>query len=176
MSDQDFIDDTLKPKRSTFLTILCILTFVGSGYGILSGLASYVMFQNGTMQKIQQNQVKTVEKIKEDKSQKNQFAEKVMENSMSMLDPEKMKLSTIFQLIASVLTLTGGLLMFKQKIAGYGIYIAGCLLAIGGIVYIYGTSNFIVAITGAVSGLFSLVFIILYGMCVKEMLPNKSIA
>ncbi|MDA8886218.1 hypothetical protein N9I68_01420 [Bacteroidia bacterium] len=29
------------PQRPTFLTVLCILTFIGSGYGIFQGITSY---------------------------------------------------------------------------------------------------------------------------------------
>jgi hypothetical protein len=173
MSDQDFIDETSKSKRSTFLTILCILSFVGSGYVILSSATSFAMFHNGTMQKMQENQAKSLERMKESKT-KNSFAIKMMESSSSMMDPEKMKLSMIFKIIAAVLTFTGAFLMFKQKVFGYGIYIIGCILGVSEVLYIYGTNNFITTITASVTGFFSVVFIILYGMCVKEMLPQKN--
>jgi hypothetical protein len=42
----DVLDETaVEAKRPTFLTVLCILTFIGSGWGILSSLA----FQDETI-------------------------------------------------------------------------------------------------------------------------------
>ena len=33
-----------RPVRPTFLTVLCILTFIGSGWGLLNNLFQLVMF------------------------------------------------------------------------------------------------------------------------------------
>lgn len=33
-----------KPVRPTFLTVLCILTFIGSGWGLINNLFQLVMF------------------------------------------------------------------------------------------------------------------------------------
>lgn len=174
MSDQDFFEAGVKPKRSTLLTVLCILTFIGSGWGVLSSAASFFT-KPAAMQKIQENQAKALEQIKENKTEKNAFALKIVESSAAMLDPEKVKLSNIFQLVASILSLTGALFMFKQNIGGYPVYIAGCILSIAGVIYIFGAHNFTASISVSVSGFFSVVFIVLYTMCLKEMRPQKNI-
>ena len=36
-----------KPKRPTFITVLCILTFIGSGWGTISNLISIFTYNIG---------------------------------------------------------------------------------------------------------------------------------
>ena len=145
------------PKRPQFITVLCILTFIGSGlaffaaiWGFVSIKASAALLENmgnaegdtfGMMSGVQETMIKAVE------------------NAVPNL---------IIGIICSFLCLYGALQMWKLKKMGFFIYsigeispaIAGFLLGAGGLI----------GSVGAIGGLLvAVVWIVLYAVNLKHM-------
>lgn len=149
-------------KRPPFLTVLCILTFIGSGFAILGGLFN-MMFSKFTEKTLKMSSA-------------------IMENSPSNdllgFDMEQMiiwqKYINISSLFGGVLCLIGALLMWNRKKIGYFLYIPGAIIP--AIITLLGTQHMF---TGKLSGisafggyftiLFSVIFIVLYGINYKSL-------
>ncbi|MFK7783657.1 MAG: hypothetical protein AB8B56_01005 [Crocinitomicaceae bacterium] len=114
--DDDFTlsEDTsvVEKKRPGFLTVLCILTFVGSGFGIISGLIGFTGYNS-------------VESQLNNASIGNPLAQEMFNN----LDVARIQAlqdwANILGLIASILCLAGALIMFNMKKIGFFSYVLG---------------------------------------------------
>ena len=133
-----------KPVRPTFLTVLCILTFIGSGWGLINNLFQLVMF--------------TPERLVAQISS-------IMSSSLEVLQTTIMHGKAIYSLAAlcAVISLIGAFMMYKLKRNGFYLY---AIAQIGQlfILPIYSGWNSVVLISMAMSGFLALVFIILYGL------------
>lgn len=147
----------MQRKRPVFLLVLCILTFVGAGLGLLGAVFSvFTMSQTEALY-----------------SQMNNFG------SDFGIDFEETykwtKISNYMNLLGNALCLAGALFMFKLKKIGYYIYIPGQLLPLIGS-YLAINSVFtggIFAGLGVVSIVFTamiaIAFIVMYGLNLKHM-------
>jgi hypothetical protein len=157
------------PARPTFLTVLCILTFIGSAWGIFSSVSSY-MNANVTSSIIGQTMDEAKEKIKEESSgTDSQIAEKVVSGVSSLVDPANMKKNALFMIVSNVLTLLGGILMFQLKKVGFWVYVAGTVLAILAPVIVYGATNILSLGMSIVYGFFGIIFVVLYAVNLKHL-------
>lgn len=148
-------------KRPMFLKVLCILTFVGSGLGILGGLWG---FSGASTDMI----VESVKHSREVQGVTTVFNEAEYAQWYFY--------SSVAGLIGSLACLTGALLMWKLKKIGYFIYLPGYMIPF--IVSIVALphmdvgvemSGFIGAVSVAFNGLIMLAFFIMYGVNVKHM-------
>ena len=157
--NDSFINDD---KRPAFLTLLCILTFIGSGFAILGGLFN-LMFSKFTESTLK-------------------LTSTMMENNPASefisFDVEQMmiwqKYINISSLIGGLICLAGALLMWKQKKIGYFLYIPGAIIpaivALIGMQYMFtGKLSGFSALGGYFTVLMSVVFIILYGINYKSL-------
>lgn len=161
-------------KRPTFLTVLCILTFIGSGFGILSGLISFTGLND--IEEAMNNA-------------RAQAADPVSQTILEEIDVAGMqKIQTwanILGLLASVLCLAGALIMWRLKKFGFILYVAGHAAtifgayialgimqkmgdmlpgeAVGGLMQSMGAAVMVITI------LFSIGFIVMYGVNLKAM-------
>ena len=176
MNEKNFYDDPLpKPKRSTFLMVLCILSFIGSTYTICTGVAGYFMADRlGDMQNKNMSEFKKTEKELE-KSDKpgDELAKKMLKNSAAMMDPAKTKPNALISACMGLLTLAGAILMWRLIRTGYFLYVAGVLGSVIAPIVIFGTENFVAVISSSIGAIFGIAFIIMYGMCLKEMKPAE---
>ena len=81
------------PKRPILLTILCILTFIGSGWGIVSNINKY-MNADITSQvagNILDSAKEQISKESGNNGTSNKMAEQVLKGASRMLDPANMK-------------------------------------------------------------------------------------
>lgn len=99
-------------KLPVFLKVLCILTFVGSGFGIIGGLYGALSASRTR---------KSFELLR---TTDNPFVGKVTDAQIENLIHWQ-TIAGYVGLVASLLTLTGALLMWRRKKAGFGIYILG---------------------------------------------------
>ncbi len=156
--------------RPVFLTVLCILTFVGSGWGLISGAITYF-----TAEKQAQAMSISKDKAADDiqKSGKNdkgtKMAEKMVTSISNSFTPENLKKTAIFSMLAAVLCLAGAFMMWNLKKTGYYLYIAGILLSIISPFVIFGSDNLMAIITSIGGGFIGIVFLILYGVNLKHM-------
>lgn len=157
MEDLDLLDDKVQTesKRPVFLTVLCILTFVGAGFGIIAALIGMLAF--GTLE--------------DSTAELNDLGGPVDFGNAYRW----MKISYLLSLAGSVLCLVGALFMWRLKKFGFFIYVPGQVLPLigsfltvnsmfgGGILAGFGM------ITIVFSALFPLAFIIMYGLNLKYM-------
>lgn len=162
--------ETVQPKRPTFLTVLCILTFVGSSYALISGIISY--FNADSVSKIVESaQSKMHDENKN--SDGNGLASKMMKNVAVMSNPDNIRNTSLGNIVTSVFCLLGAFLMWKLNRTGFYIYVLGTLIGIIIPFYLYG-SNFLTNIAAGTAGFIGLLFVIFYAMNLKSM--NRQVA
>ena len=87
----------------------------------------------------------------------------------SMMDPEKLKQNYLLTFIGNILTLAGGILMFRLRKSGFWVYIAGTVLLVATPVIIFGVGNmFSLGITFML-GIVGILFIVLYSLNLKHL-------
>jgi len=150
-------------KRPTFITVLCILSFVGIAFSLIGGLMNYFTYSGlaatneafggsmstGTAADQQLNETMNAM------------------SSMLGLDYGKMAMAELIKALLNIPILVGVLLMWKQKKTGYYIYAPFELIQ--PLVPLFlgmGLFGGIMAIVGLI---FSILFIILYGVNLKHM-------
>ena len=149
-----------------FLKVLCILTFIGAGIGLIMGLVSMFTIESS---------IKSMEN-----SQKLLGNSSIFGNMDGQIEAtRKFGLqSAILSTIGNALCLLGAIMMFKLKRNGYFIYIAGQIIpSVGAVI-------FTTSIKGGASGgsmasmmyaglvfqiALALAFIIMYGVNLKHL-------
>jgi hypothetical protein len=152
-------DSETGPKRPTFLTVLCILTFIGSALALVSAIygyftisASAAAFDTNMSQVQGMDQTGMMGELQETMN-------KAVENALP---------NFIIGVVSSLLCLFGAIQMWKQLKMGFYIYcvgelaspIAGFILGAGGLI---GSAGAIVGLVIAV------VWVILYAVNLKHM-------
>ena len=172
MAEDLFNEEVVLPTRPTFLTVICILTFIGSSYLIISSAVTY--FNADTIT----NMVVTTKKEMKDDIDKNMaknknpeeaaFGTKIMTSMSTMMTPVNLRRSAMANIVASIFCLLGAILMWRLKRAGFYIYVFGTLIGIIMPFYIFG-NNFITALQVGFSAFIGLLFVIFYAMNLKSM-------
>ena len=170
--------DTEPVLRTSFLTWLCILTFIGSGWTIVTSVYTYTLAAKYANVLSQQTTVNTdstyvdstgaVHKI----NNRNLFAEKMKTSFSKILNKDNLRKDSIGKLIAALLTLAGAIFMWNLKRYGFYIYIGGVIISIIIPFYLYGNDLIAVGAT-SFGNIFGLVFIALYALNLKSM-RNKT--
>lgn len=158
------------PARPIFLKVLCILTFIGSSYGIINSAITY--FKADDISNIVSN-VKT--KMDDDLKRKNTknpdkiiFINKIINSASEISTPENLRKSAIGNLIAYALCLAGAILMWHLRSIGFYIYTLATLMSILLPFYLFG-SNFLTNMSAGFMGFIGILFIIFYAMNLKSM-------
>ena len=158
------------PQRPTLLTVLCILTFIGSAWGVISNISSYMNADvssqvAGTMLDSAKEEISK----ESDNESATKMAEKVISGASAMLNPENIKKNALFSILANLLTLGGAFLMFQLKKIGFWVYLAGTGIAIVTPLVVYGPANLMSIGMTAVIGFFGVLFAVLYSINLKYM-------
>ena len=169
----DFGDqDILRSQRPSFLTWLCILTFIGSGWAIVNSIFSYSM-AGKSVQMFNAVDVKT-DSVKLDSSALDNadndafFSRKTRKSLEKLLSKENIEKQALGRLLAAIFTLGGALLMWKLRRSGFYFYVLGVLITIAIPFYLFGTD--LIAVGASLfSGFFGLVFIALYALNLSAM-------
>jgi len=156
--------------RPTFITVLCILTFIGSGWGLIGGAIQYFSAdkQASAMSISKEKAATDIQKSGKDDAG-TQMAEKMVNSMTSAFTAENLKKTAIASIVGALFCLAGAFLMWQLKKNGFYIYIAGTLIGIISPFVIYGTDNFMSIITSVMVGFVGIVFVILYGVNLKHM-------
>lgn len=108
-----------KPVRPTFLTVLCILTFIGSGWGLINNLFQLAMF---TPERLvaQIQQITTMAGTETQPS----WVSSMLSSSLEVLQTTIMHGKAIYSLAAlcAVISLIGAFMMYKLKRNGFYLY------------------------------------------------------
>ncbi|MEO5889720.1 MAG: hypothetical protein ABIQ31_05670 [Ferruginibacter sp.] len=165
----DIIQDYEQPaKRPVFITVLCILTFIGSGWGLVSDTIKYFTADTQAMaiSKVKETASGNIQKdTTNDEGAK--FAQKMI-NNLTMT-PDNIRKGALSGIGAAVLCLVGAILMWQLKKTGFYLYVAGTLLGIVSPFIIFGGSNVMAIFSSVAVGFIGLVFVILYGVNLKHM-------
>lgn len=155
-------------RRPNFLMVICILTFIGSGWSVLSGLFS--LFTAGAM-----NSSFHMEHYSSMMNELGSEDMPVFFNSMLTSSMETLRVRmeharelTVISLVLSVISLLGAILMFQLKRLGFYFYTAAQILALFPLAYFAGFT-FAVVLGIFFSGIVSLIFIVLYALNLRYM-------
>ena len=155
-------------SRPSFLTALCILTFIGSGWSLLSSVWAYTTASK-TANIFVEIKHSGNKKLKSDSvnlqpGKHEQVFEAKMKSSLSqMLTKDNIRKKSVGSFIAALLTLSGAIFMWRLKRAGFYLYIVGVVTGIIVPFYLYG-NNFLAVGLSAFSSFFGLIFIALYAL------------
>jgi len=153
------------PVRSTFLTVICVLTFIGSGLGIVGSVRSYVGAD--TISSIASGAMENAEDKMDQKDTPN-FVRQIFSSLTAGLSADNIRKSSILKLVSCLLTLLGAIMMWNLKKIGFYLYIAGTIVLVISPIVILG--NGLPGIMGAGgTGLIGVIFIVMYGVNLKEM-------
>jgi len=167
---QDSVEfDTLPPQRPTFLKVLCILTFIWSGYTFINSAVTYfkadTISEMVTEAKTEINKDMAEAKKRDDEAT---FIFQMMGNMAEMSTPENLRKIAIANFITSLLCLAGAIMMWKLRKTGFYIYTLGTILSIIIPFYLFG-SNSVTNISAGFLGFIGVLFVIFYGLNLKSM-------
>src|ERR1700733_3726944 len=86
------------PKKNIFLMVICILTFIGSGIGILGATFSFA-----TADKVAAMNSRYEDQM--DNQQTPSFLKSIFRSAVENSDPGKIKESALFSLLSNLMTL-----------------------------------------------------------------------
>lgn len=149
-----------KVERPTFLTVLCILSFIGNGLGIVQGLIGLLMASVwGQMFKVINRNGRN--NIGNAQVEINQIL-----NSITWF--------SLMFIIAAVLCLMGAILMWKTKKSGFILYVLGQCLPILGTFFLFGfmfdgAAVGLGVLISIFSAIFPIGFVIMYALNLKHL-------
>lgn len=166
--------ETEPEKRPSFLTWLCILTFIGSGWAICSSVWSYNTAKKTAAMFTQMTKERLDSIHKNDTAEvairgKHSFFEgKIRASFSKMAQEDNIKKGDIGKLISALLTLFGAILMWNLNRKGFYLYIVGVVFGILVPFYLFG--NDLIAVgASSFASFFGLIFIALYALNLKSM-------
>ena len=162
------MDGTSTPgERPTFLTVLCILSFIGGLWGAYSGFSS--AFTDQPQRDLEEARAQ-IEETRATMGDQGGLAERMMEEGIAAAEQgvEKARPLGIASLVLSLVGLFGVWQMWNLKKMGFGVYTASSV--VGLLVPMFILDFSMVTLLGlGFGGLISVVFIILYAVNLKHM-------
>lgn len=160
------------PKRPTFLTVLCILSFIGCAWGAFTGISGYFTYKamapassavseeiSGAMDEAMSNENMS--------DAERQMAGALGDALGGLGDFSALANSSLTQGLLCLLIVVGVWMMWNLKKTGFYIYTLGQLaMVIVPFVMVGGLAGGFMAILGAI---FPILFIILYALNLKHM-------
>jgi hypothetical protein len=145
-----------KKELPGMLNVLTILTFIGCGLSYIGTLWGFYQSTN------YENEKAELEELR-DKSGDNEFANKMMDASLEMLEKnyENRYILLLSGLLFTTLCLVGALQMRKLKKSGYMIYLVGELTPVILTAILIGFS-LVGGITTLITAIVAILFVVLY--------------
>ena len=151
---------TTQAVRPSFVTVLCILSFVGIGISLITDIYSYFNYSA-----LANNDV--LSSLKSDTGQDLNTAMTDMMSALGLMDYPKLAMSSLISALINIPILIGVLLMWKQRKIGFWIYTvfeasqALIPLALG--------LGLIAVMKSMIVLIFAILFIILYAVNFKHL-------
>jgi hypothetical protein len=176
--DEVGLDETVEittESRPIFLTVLCILTWVGSGFSVISALISSFTVSKSTKQ-LQEAGV-NFEGLSNELDEAPHTGEAGEEIARNMVRGMGESMDSMIEwaptlnwinIGVGLLCVLGAYLMWQLKKTGFYLYTAATVFAVIIPIVLMG-SNLITLMSVIIGGLFGLIFIILYGVNLKHM-------
>lgn len=172
MANYNYEYETEPAKRPSFLTWLCILTFIGSSWTIVSSVYTFTAADKYasilSKEKAFKEDSTRVDSLQADQKEREVFPEKIKHSFSKILEKDNLKNLAIGNFIAALFTLTGAILMWNLKKRGFYIYIAGIAVALLVPFFLFGNDLIAVGAT-SFNNFFGLIFIALYALNLKSM-------
>lgn len=147
------------PKRPTFLTVLCILTFIGSALALISAVYGYFSIRSSAA--LFDTSMSGMDGMEGSgmMSELQQTMQKAVENALPNL---------IIGVVCALLCLFGAIQMWKQLKMGFYIYCVGELVPpIAG--FILGAGGMLGSASAIIAMLFAAIWVTLYAVNLKHM-------
>jgi hypothetical protein len=148
--------------RSQFLTLLCVLTFISCAIGLADAVVSLAQTQAVAETKYVKPNY-TPEELKN--KPKEYFEDRSSGDQPMPGDTDEIRSLAIAQLIYSLITLAGAILMFNLRRIGFWIYVAGVIVGVVLPISLAGIG----AINTSFGVVFSFLFVGLYWLNIKDM-------
>jgi hypothetical protein len=159
MEQQDINPLPISKKRPEFLTVLCIISYVGIGFAVFSALIGLLIVTTGhSMMFMHQN---------------NSIFGNIIDNTDDYVRMQQ--INSLIALIAALVCLAGVLMMWNLKKAGYFIYIIGEIVPPIATISLSGQSGLsemfasLYILLLALGFIVPIAFIIMYGINLKHM-------
>lgn len=154
------------PKRPQFLTVLCILTFIGSGIGVITSIMSY--FAAKAAGAIAQGFSEGMNKLADGQGGQQMDAAMASANASINATVKWGATVAIIGIIGALICLFGAIMMWKQKKTGFYIYLIGEVAPAIASIALLGF-GLLGGMGIAMSLVFPIAFIIMYGLNLKHM-------
>ena len=157
------------PVRPVFLTVLCILTFIGSGLGICSSAIEYFTAdRQAAKSEIVKSQIDSSVQQIDTLSRGGEIAAQMMKSVEHVYTAETMRKSALAKLLSCIFCLLGAFLIWGLKKSGFYLYILGTLIGII-VPYILLGGGLLAIGSSAIIALIGIAFVIMYGVNLKHM-------
>jgi hypothetical protein len=162
-------EEESRGSRPRFLTVLCVLSFISTGLGLISALFSFVEGPQSD-EKLLDAKVTLAKSTSELKDLGMDSFVDIMEKIQRMTEQinDNFYLASIVTLIALFIGFFGVLKMWQGLKIGFHLYIGYCLLTIAGL-YIYVSIENIPTVLVVWNLIGSAIFILLYSRNLKWM-------
>ena len=169
--DNSFEQAMQEPKRPQLLTVICILSFIMCGLGLIGGVWSII-------QNTPENMAESIEKMR---SFSPEMADKMEQQMVDAQDNTYMQISPYLNFVYLLLSFMGTLMLWKLQKKGFYIYLAGELLPYLGFIVAGKETMAMMGSAGGSAGeiagvvmiglmlLFDAAFIIMYAVNLKRM-------
>ena len=150
--ENPFETQATRAKRPTFLTVLCILTFIGSGWGVLGSIFNFFTadVMNGDLYMETYNSM-----VGDIESDPYGLTQSIVDQLSTSLAHGK-EIATM-NLVLSLISLLGAILMFNLRRIGFFLYTAAAGF------------GFLTLVQMTLSGIVTLAFVIMYAVNLKHM-------
>ena len=160
--------DEGREPRPTFLTVLCILTFIGSGWGIIGGGVQYFTAEK-QVQEISRAREEAKKEFKDHESSPGaKMAERMIKMSAAVT-PAMLKKGALVNIFAAIACIMGAVLMWKQKRNGFFLYLGGILSGVIAPFMLFGMNNILAVGSSVLQGFVGVAFLIMYAVNLKHM-------
>lgn len=166
----------ITPKRSTFLMVMCIISFALCGLVIFNGLASVIMSKLVGQTTEIFNELDSISKVQQDSSKlyrpQNNIDKKandIFRNSFGGMTYKNIRNSGFINIIGGVLILFSTLLMWNLRKLGFWLFILAVVLISIAPIVIYGSQNILGGITSLIWAFVGIIFIVLFAINKKQL-------
>ena len=165
----ELTDFDAEPLRPQFLKILCILTFIGSGYLVCAAIFSYSNADRSA-KILAHTQTKDFNSKKDSVHKNNPpvIVQNILREIRNSMTPSGIRNESIYKLVSGILCILGAASMWKLKKYGYFLYVSGVVIGIAAPFYLFGNNSYVI-LTSIFSGFIGILFIIFYGMNFKSL-------
>jgi hypothetical protein len=157
--EQTNMETAVPAKRPQFLNVLCILSYIGTGIGIIMGI--YHLATAGAAQA----SVEMLDNMAGDDMSAIPGMESMMDGAIAAA--KYAYVLAAVEIVANLMCLFGVMQMWKMKKMGYYVYVLGQLVAIITPIVLVGGGLF--GGIMIVMAIFPIAFIIMYGLNLKHM-------